>query len=67
MITRHIISLIKHSLERFPAVLFIGARQVGKSTLAELLPAIHQAIFYGGFPSIALVKEAYFNNRWFSS
>ncbi|OGT41989.1 MAG: ATPase [Gammaproteobacteria bacterium RIFCSPHIGHO2_12_FULL_37_34] len=37
MIERHLIKLIEQSLKRFPAVLLIGARQVGKSTLAEQL------------------------------
>lgn len=37
MITRHIATLIEQSLKRFPAVLLIGARQVGKSTLAAQL------------------------------
>jgi hypothetical protein len=37
MITRHMTHVIKQSLNHFPAVLLIGARQVGKSTLAEQL------------------------------
>lgn len=37
MIERHIIALIKQSLKRFPAVLLIGPRQVGKSTVAKQL------------------------------
>ncbi len=37
MIKRHITSIIKDSLEQFPAVLIHGARQVGKSTIAEQL------------------------------
>lgn len=34
---RHITSQIQASLEHFPAVLLVGARQAGKSTVAELL------------------------------
>jgi len=37
MITRHVSKLISQSLQLFPAVLLIGARQVGKSTLAKQL------------------------------
>ena len=37
MLRRHIASLIRSSLEDFPAVLLIGARQVGKSTLVDQL------------------------------
>jgi len=37
MIQRHIIQLIQESLSQFPAVLINGARQVGKSTLAQQL------------------------------
>ncbi|GEM_PF-2257491 len=37
MIKRHISSDILDSLRNFPAVLLTGARQVGKSTLAEML------------------------------
>ena len=37
MLKRHIITQIKESLALFPAVLLIGARQVGKSTLAKQL------------------------------
>lgn len=37
MIERHITPLIIQSLQHFPAVLVVGARQVGKSTLAKQL------------------------------
>ena len=37
MIRRHILALVRRSLAEFPAVLLIGARQVGKSTLARQL------------------------------
>ncbi|KXJ40890.1 MAG: hypothetical protein AXA67_08125 [Methylothermaceae bacteria B42] len=37
MIKRHIASDILDSLRHFPVVLLTGARQVGKSTLAEML------------------------------
>lgn len=37
MIKRHLTSFIKDSLKDFPAVLINGARQVGKSTLAQQL------------------------------
>lgn len=37
MIKRHISSDIIDSLQHFPVVLLTGARQVGKSTLAEML------------------------------
>lgn len=37
MIRRHILALVRQSLTEFPAVLLIGARQVGKSTLAQQL------------------------------
>jgi len=37
MIKRHISSDIINSLQHFPVVLLTGARQVGKSTLAEML------------------------------
>lgn len=35
MVTRHISNQIERSLKYFPAVLLIGARQVGKSTLSK--------------------------------
>lgn len=37
MINRHITSFVKQSLNDFSAVLIIGARQVGKSTLVKQL------------------------------
>lgn len=37
MIKRHITSILKESLQQFSAVLIHGARQVGKSTIAEQL------------------------------
>lgn len=37
MIKRHITNFVKQSLHEFPAVLINGARQVGKSTLAQQL------------------------------
>ena len=37
MIKRHILETIKESLKFFPVVLIVGARQVGKSTLAKEL------------------------------
>lgn len=37
MIIRHIAAHIQKSLKHFPVVLIIGARQVGKSTLAKQL------------------------------
>ena len=37
MIKRYITDLVKQSLTNFPAVLLIGARQVGKSTVAKQL------------------------------
>jgi hypothetical protein len=37
MVKRHLEDLIPSSLATFPAVLLVGARQVGKSTLVEHL------------------------------
>lgn len=39
MIRRHLYELILESLQDFPVVLLTGARQVGKSTLAQALPS----------------------------
>ena len=39
MIRRHLQNTLVRSLSQFPAVLLIGARQVGKSTLAQALAA----------------------------
>lgn len=39
MIRRHLESHLTHSLGQFPAVLLIGARQVGKSTLVQAIAA----------------------------
>ncbi len=39
MVKRHITSLVQQSLNDFPSVLLNGARQVGKSTLAQQLVA----------------------------
>jgi hypothetical protein len=37
MIPRHLESVVREALEHFPVVLLLGARQVGKSTLAQSL------------------------------
>jgi predicted AAA+ superfamily ATPase len=39
MIRRHLYEIILESLQDFPVVLLTGARQVGKSTLAQALPS----------------------------
>lgn len=38
MIKRHLQGILKESLKHFPVVLLTGARQVGKSTLAQTIP-----------------------------
>lgn len=37
MLRRHILQIVRDSLQHFPAVLLVGARQAGKSTLAKQL------------------------------
>ncbi len=39
MLRRHLADVVAHSLTEFPAVLLLGARQVGKSTLAQQMVA----------------------------
>lgn len=39
MLSRHALTTIEHRLARFPAVVLLGSRQVGKTTLARLLAA----------------------------
>jgi len=39
MIERNSQQLVKERLEQFPAVALLGPRQVGKTTLAELVAA----------------------------
>jgi hypothetical protein len=39
MIRRHLKPLVAESLEHFPVVAILGPRQVGKSTLAQMLPS----------------------------
>jgi hypothetical protein len=39
MILRHLKPLVEESLENFPVVAILGPRQVGKSTLAQMLPS----------------------------
>lgn len=42
---RHITPLLRASLEHFPAVLLTGARQVGKSTLVQMLAGEHRITY----------------------
>lgn len=69
---RHVTSLLIESLGFFPAVLLLGARQIGKSTLAKELVSQHildQYITLDDFTTLAAFKAdpdgtlASFSNR----
>ncbi|MDP2751754.1 MAG: ATP-binding protein [Rhodocyclaceae bacterium] len=46
MITRQLTSSLLEHLEQFPAVALLGARQVGKTTLSEIICAQHPGCIY---------------------
>lgn len=59
MIKRHLTNFVKQSLKEFPAVLINGARQVGKSTLAQQLTTegvLHQYITLDDFSYLEAAK-----------
>ena len=58
MLTRHIEALLRTSLTDFPAVLLIGARQVGKSTLAESLVKTRVLDAYVTLDDLATLEAA---------
>lgn len=67
MIERHIHTLVETSLAHFPVVLINGARQVGKSTLAQQVKEKGLVDHYRTLDDLTTLQAAYSDPEGFIS